>query len=243
MPPLDDPSFPPRTLVLTTRFINLLEVVAAQDGRRITGILRNSEDVLQPAVLALLEESHDGVFAFLAFHPERDRGFAEYVRSGALAGDTGRHMLALYAVDSESAASTISLALGWNAILDHSIDPAAEMVRNLFPAEDVALPGILVIPRFSRPDTALYVAAVHLDDAQEVGLLCQAVFAAAAAAYRQSKNQPERRFTAEFAARLRRARLGYIRTRRRSFFKWLTGAYTLLWRCGADLVAAAGLQA
>ena len=231
--------------MLTLPFINMLEAVLKDpEWESVSGILRNAEEVLQPSVLARLEQSHQGVFAFLAFDWTIDRSFASYLESGALAADTGRSVLALFAATAENVDTTVQLPLRHDDVLylDRSVDPSYELVRGLFNGGDpVVLPGILIIPRFSQPDEAVFVSVAHVGDLHQMAALCRSVFAHAAAAYHRSKENLDLSFTDVLAVQLAKSRIAYARTGQRSLMEWLIRAFNLLWRHRSDLMATAGL--
>jgi len=55
----------------------------------LTGTILASGASLRPEHFSQLEQRHPGVFAFLAFTPQRDPGVVDYLRAGSLPEDAG----------------------------------------------------------------------------------------------------------------------------------------------------------
>lgn len=147
------------TLSLTTA---IREAAAPVWEKRLTGNIQSFEKLPQTSNLALLESSHDGVFAYLDFHPSADAAVVAYVRAGTLSSDSGHNVLTLFTPDScrrrPTPISTTSFR-SWMTI-DSSVDPSYEIVRLLFdPASPPPLPGIVTLP--DRLSAALLSNDVH----------------------------------------------------------------------------------
>lgn len=60
--------------------------------KRFTGNVTDSSKLLSDDNLSKLEQMHDGLFAFIAFHPAADKLVTEYIKAGSLGADSGRHI-------------------------------------------------------------------------------------------------------------------------------------------------------
>jgi hypothetical protein len=218
------------------------EAVAETGLKKLSGNIRSLDELLKPENLAILDERHTGLFAFLAFHPGVDEAVASYVRGGSLASDAGPDTLVLFMLDAEarSAAPLSDNAFGSWLALDTSIHPAYQLVRWLVePKAPPALPGIVFFKRFTQPDEAVYVSLHGLADAKAVGEQLRNVFSIAERSLRSERQS----FAARFAVELQQRKLKYQRSGSTSLREWLVRAYQLAGEHAGDIVSVLGLFA
>lgn len=226
-------------LVLSLTTI-LQEAAADPEWKHLSGNIRSLDDLLKPANWRVLEECHDGMFAFLAFHPAVDSGLVAYVRSGTLASDSGPNILTLFTLDAQArwpTSITNSSFESWLA-LDTSSHPSYEMIRILFEPQTVPpLPGIVFFDSFALETKAVYVNLSDGAEEQAVRTYLREWFALADKAWRDSKTKSADTFANRLSVALQAKNLTYFVTGRTSIREWLVQGMRFVEARGADIVA------
>ncbi len=202
------------------------EAVYAQTGER-----RYQGSVTDPtaffANLDKLTAVFNGMYAFLAFHPGVDKVIPEYVQAGSISSDAGPRILVLFlAAEAFSFPRRVSPQdLGLGVDLDMTSHPAYQFVGWLFPAESrPPLPGLVFFDDPCNIVEAVYVPLTGLADLAAVAQRCRRVFIAAEESHGESDKRPD---LDRFAVALRREKIDYVRSGKRSFkeFMVMTGQW------------------
>jgi hypothetical protein len=212
--------------------------IAADDPfRKASGEVTDWETLYDPANLALLDNEHDGVFAFLAFHPVADGAVAAYVRERTLASDSGVHTMVFFTLDAgERRGGRANRAAGF--VLDDGLHPAYEAVRLLYePAAPPGLPGIVFTPELFGPADVIYVPLTEMDGPAAVRERLREVFVLVEAAWRRGGRDG---FPDALATSLLARQTGYDRRERTSAREWLIKSYQFAVKRGADIVTFIG---
>ena len=146
--------------MLVASVSNLFESIINDDRDNYTGFVQDPAEFLKPHNLAKLDESLEGVFCFLAFHPRHDPAMLDYVCSPKFAADTGSRVLALFTLEEAVLTPQVmskQLEGNWLEIGESNY-PAYEIVGKLFPSvKPPALPGVLCARRLAEPSEPVYV--------------------------------------------------------------------------------------
>jgi hypothetical protein len=212
-------------------------IAAGEPYFKASGAVTDWAALYDPANLALLDNEHDGVFAFLAFHPVADEAVAAYVAERTLASDSGAHTLVFFTLEAEARrGGRANRAAGF--VLDDGLHPAYEAVRLLYePAAPPSLPGIVFTPELFGPADVIFVPLTELDGPAAVRERLREVFALAEAAWRRSGRDG---FPAALATSLLARQTPYDRRERTSAREWLIKGYQVAIKRGADLVTLIG---
>jgi hypothetical protein len=125
--------------------------------------------------------------------------------------------------------------------IDRRIHPSYELVRTLLPELPVALPGIILLERFSQESEPVFVSLSNAGDSKQVLALCRTVFAEATKSFNAARSGNQRSFADTFAQHLRLQNIPYERPGSRSILEWLIAGLQLLHKYRADLLTAAKL--
>jgi hypothetical protein len=230
--------------MLVLSFTTLIEeAIADPNVKKASGNVRSFDDLLRPENLEQLERHHEGLFAFLAFHPEADSTVAEYVRSGTLASDSGPRLLVLFTLDS---AARFPVRLGSNAFqswldLDAEVHPAYQMVRMMFlPGRIPPLPGILFFGSFAVPD-CIYVSLADVTELEPLRQRLREVFSLADHSLRKGGSGGREGWSDALGTQLQKDGIDYVRSTSISPREWLLRGYQFVRDHRGDLVSMLGL--
>jgi hypothetical protein len=225
--------------MITISLAELIEhAIADPDQDNLTGNLEDFMRLLSEENLARFEESHQGVFAFLVFHPSADEHVAEYVRSGTLVSDTGPRIIAFFTLD-EDAMAIPSSPVSDLIEVDGDVHIAYEVTSLLFtPQVPPPLPGVLFTAHVSGTGDAVYVPLGDLADTDGVRSHLRAVFSLADKAWSTSRNRSA--FADRFTRALASEKIVYMRSDRRSMGEWMTKSYRRIVDRGLELMAVLG---
>jgi hypothetical protein len=218
------------------------EAIAKEDVDKLSGNVSSFDKLVRKESLELLEKKHEGLFAYLAFHPKADQPVADYVKNGTLASDSGPNILVLFTLDAEAkwAAPMSSDAFDSWLDLDNSVHPSYELIRIMFAQTVVPpLPGIVFFDCFTKEREPVYVSLQGLSDPAQVKEVMRTVFSLADYAYRSSRERGS--FAEGFGVELQKKRIGYQKAGRKSMMEWLVKAYQVVWDHKGDIVSVVGL--
>ena len=192
--------------------------------KRFTGNVTDSSKLLSDDNLSKLEQMHDGLFAFIAFHPAADKLVTEYIKAGSLGADSGRHIFVLFTLDGNAHKPQ---RIDKNAFEDRiEIDdgeyPAYELVRGLFPNEAVELPGILFIQKFSKPSEPVLVSFRGQKTLEDLTALARQIFETGTSVY---LNGAQGDFPEKFSIAMARKTIPYKRGGSTSMREWMVKAF------------------
>lgn len=201
--------------------------IASRAMHNIGGHVERLDALLTEESLRKLEEHHDGVFAFFAFHPKADSGVAEYLTGGSFAADAGPHVFAFFTMEgSLQMPRQLTLSALASMTIESGDVPAYRAVRQLFPADVIPpLPGIVFLQRFTGQSEPVFVS-LRADDGAVREKARQALNLAAAA-WVEIKKDGGGDFATMLAAKLAREGIPYERIGRRSMREWLAAAYRI----------------
>jgi hypothetical protein len=215
------------------------EAAADQNIKKLSGNIQSFADLVKPENLALLEKSHQGAFAFLAFYPAADAAITSYVHAGTLASDSGRHILALFTLDEEARWPTpvTPESFGSWLTLDAAVHPAYELVRLLFePTAPPPLPGIAFFDTFTAETHVVYATLAGLADAGAARQSLRQLFGLAERVWQEAQRKPRGAFADRLGAALAKDGLPYVRTGRISMREWLVKSMRFLEEHASDIV-------
>ena len=204
-----------------------------------SGNVQSFKELFKKENIMLLEEKHDGLFAYLAFHPDVDRPIVDYIQAGSLSDDSGEQMLVFFTLKTKAHTPkqlTSSSMTNWLQV-DNAVHPAYQVIRMLFPDEAVALPGIAIFDQFSKPDrAAVYVSLQGLEDADKVRASLRTIFALANKSLKDTKANGKS-FEDEFAVLLKKNKIAYNKSGKKTLLEWFIGAYQYIDANKGDLVS------
>ncbi len=226
--------------MLAISLMTQIEEAVAGGTKQLSGNIASLDRLLSPESLRILEERHDGLFAFLAFHPGVDKSIAKYVREGTLSSDSGPKIMTLFVLDKKARRATTvneqSLA-EVGVELDTTVHPAYEVVRFLFESKvPPPLPGIAFFERFTTESDVVYVSLQGLKEVGEIHGRLGSLFNLAERAF-QSSQETDHAFADELAYRVEMAKLTVYRTGRTSVRQWLVRSVQFIGRYGKDIVS------
>lgn len=212
--------------MLVQSIVNVVEAAAANRlFQRAAGNVQDFDALFTPQNLTALEKQHNGVFAFVAFHPELDAAIAEYLRSGSLADDSGPHVLALFMLNTP-AHTPIDLTAVDGSRFMSLLEPARSstaLVRDLFPDVELPqLPALVFLERLSGAAEPVAVSLDGLSKAADVRTRCARICDLAGRAY--TRSLAEGAFATLFATALAGGGLTYRRGGTTSAGEWLIKA-------------------
>lgn len=133
----------------------MLESLAAAEGvKNFSGTLTDPEALLKSDVLERLDRDHAGAFGIFLFDPAVDREIGAYLDAGALDYDAGTSLMVLFERSRSAGQARESAATGIRVAAEN---PTTAFARALFPTTRLVLPGIVFLPRMSRPGEAIYI--------------------------------------------------------------------------------------
>ncbi len=214
---------------------------AAADPRlkKISGNINSFDKLLEPESLTLLEKSHNGPFAFLAFHPAVDSAVVSYIKGGTLPSDSGRDILVLFSLDAQArwATAITSESFGNWLSVDSSVHPSYELLRFLFdPEPPPPLPGIVFFSTFTAEAEVVYVNFPTVSGEAEARSFFRNLFSLVDKIWRDSAGKPSDAFTDRLAAALLKEQIEYVRTGRVSMREWLVKSMNFLVQHKSDIV-------
>jgi hypothetical protein len=210
--------------VLVIAVSSLLEeaVVGLEGTRNLSGNVGDIAALLRdPASVEALEDAHGGYLAYLAFDPAADGAVTDYLAAGSLPADSGPDALVLFTLQRSAGSGPVDYAdlIGVPVQVEYAVLPARVVLRDTFPGDPPALPGLLVLPRLADAEHALYVPLGDATTAAEVRLRLRRVFALADESWADVRGDRDR-LVASLGSRLTRARVPYLRGGRRSSSEW-----------------------
>lgn len=216
-------------------FSKLLQEIMRDNVRYASGGIRKLDDLLNPGNLSKLQDRHNGIFCFLAFHPKTDAIVGEYIENGSLASDAGKEILVLFVVNSlmSSPSPIIKEKLDFIEI-DEEIHPAYDAIKYLFPSSNVSLPGIVFFDSFSEPKDTIYVPLTEAVTVEDVSTSCRKIFSIARNSFNFNSME---NFGDNFAYNLKIKNCTYERSQRISSREWLLGLYKSIYKHRADIVS------
>jgi hypothetical protein len=207
-----------------------------QPTKNASGILSTTEGLMKSGVPATFRDFHDGIYAFLAFHPILHKEFTEYIASGAASSETGKSVLVLFLAPREYGTATRidEAALTVGVELDLTTWGAYELVRSALPVDKRRLlPGILLFDADLARHSIIYVPYSGGESSRDVSHFCQTIFGIAEACFLGSVPSPDR--YDELSQQLQRLGIDYVRSAQTSFAEWIIGAYRSVINARQDL--------
>jgi hypothetical protein len=193
-------------------FASLLEHAASdKQVKKIGGTVDSWDALLRDDVWKSFDESHEGAYAFLAFHPGIDQTIASYLRAGSLGSDSGSRILVLFTLDKKARwplAPERAFPSAVKAVDDSHA--SYELVRAAIAKRPLSpFPGVLFFARVYTRSEPVFVSVNPSSSAGEVAVFMRQLFSIAEVAL--SKATPESTFASNLAAEL--AKKGYTYTR------------------------------
>jgi hypothetical protein len=132
---------------------------AESKTRNLSGAIKSTEEFLDD--LISLQDEHDGIYAFLAYHPTSDKYVNDYISDDTLGSDAGRKIIALY-LDQPALTPLVMPEMedkkNNSVILDSNLNPAYELAARFFLDEvHPSLPGIIFLSELANPISSIYV--------------------------------------------------------------------------------------
>lgn len=208
--------------------------------KNFTGNVMSYESLFNEDNIKKLEEYHQGVFAFLAFHPTRDEAVVDYIKQETLTSDSGPTILVMFIChDNRKFARKISKTdlEGWIEI-DQELHPSYEVIRKIFlPNQVPPIPGIVFFERLSAISKPVYVTLGDCKEGSEVGLRLGKVFSFADAVYRNDNRDD---FPITFSEALLKEKIEYFRPGPLSVAEWLIQTYRNVMHYKSEIMTAIG---
>ncbi len=225
---------------MTTQAISIARIIEELAYQKETfkqsiGSFRSTEDLLDSA--ELLEDSHPGLFGFLAFHAKHDVAVRAYLEGQSICDDAGKKIMVLILSSSPCsfAENLTGAMLVGDVMVNYPSHPAYELVERMFPdGERPILPGLLLFDSLSRVSTALYVPLSQAETAAAVGEICRKVFVFADQAFILGD---ARGWADRLAARLTSERISHRRNSNIGAREWLAIALKQSTAVGTTIVA------
>lgn len=219
---------------------NIVEAAVADRSRQnIGGYIKDIDKLFCKDNLRMLEESHKGIFAFLAFHPKSDSAIIKYLQKGSLGFDSGNTILVMFALG--EAANTPQPIneesfKTW-LIVDQQSCSSYEIVRRLFEKSPPPLPGIVFIDKLSELTEPVFVSFEGKETADEVKSFARKVFHIAEQSYNEYLEEQDGEFAAKFCVRLAQKEIEYYRALEKSILEWIIYAFNLVKKNSESLVS------
>jgi len=218
-------------------FRSVVESAAQGDSKNFTGTVTDFESLTKQETLEQLDRQHQGVFAFLAFHPIADEQVRKYVDSGSLPADSGRKILVLFTVDENATwggSTPVMEVPGFEfETADH---PAYQMIRDLYEGKvPPSLPGILIFESFVHTTGTVYISLEGLDETQVRSRL-RKIFELAGHVYDSGALE----FAGAFGVALTQNKIAYLRSEPGTLSEWLAKAWRLAWEKKKEIVTMVG---
>jgi len=218
------------------------EAIADENIKNLSGNVSSFDKLLRKESLALLEKKHNGLFAYLAFHPGSDKNITEYIRQGSLSSDSGTNILVLFTLDAEAKWATpiSSQTFGSWIDIDSAIHPSYELIRIMFSKTTIPpLPGIVFFERFSTERDPVYVSLQGITTSEQTRDLLRTSFSLANNAFKSSREKGD--FADIFSIELQKKKIAHQKAGKISMSEWLVKAYQVVWNNKGDIVSAVGL--
>jgi hypothetical protein len=235
-----DPADQEGSGVLVLSLSTVIQEAASDPNlKKISGNINSFDKLLAPESLALLEKSHNGVFAFLAFHPAVDSTIVSYIKGGTLPSDSGRDILVLFSLDAQARWATAITSESFSDWLtvDLSVHPSYELLRFLFdPERPPPLPGIVFFSAFTGEAEVVYVKFPLISSEAEARSFFRNLFSLVDKVWHSSAGKPSDAFTDRLAAALSKEKFEYAKTGRVSMREWLVKSMNFLAQQNSDIV-------
>ncbi|MFB8415293.1 hypothetical protein ACFC63_07225 [Streptomyces albidoflavus] len=229
------------TPLLVLSIVGLMEQASrTNDNQNLVGDIRDLDQLLARGVLERLQETYK-VVAFLAFDPRVDTSVVDYVRSGALADDSGPDSLVLFALDGSASTPRAIDAGAFEAwlSLEQSTSISHQLVRTLFEPEDVpVLPGLAFFHGAVDDGEVVWVPLGGLETPDRVRDRVQTAVNYAVSAHRAGGLE---KYPHRLRLKLQGAGIPFIGTGRASFREWLRYSLAAVREKSGEIVAAIGL--
>lgn len=140
--------------------------------RNATGNIKNLDKLFTPQNLLALDNSFDGFYAFIVFHPKINTNVLKYIEEGGLEADTGNSIMALFSTEVQvygTQTFDTSLFNGWIEIQEQEFI-VYEIVKSFFPRDSpkIQFPGIMFIDRLSTMSNIIYVSLPKIKELDEL---------------------------------------------------------------------------
>jgi hypothetical protein len=207
--------------------------VAEANTKHLTGEVLDFSALTKQETLEQLDKQHQGIFAFLAFHPIADDQVRRYVDSGSVPDDSGAQVLVLFTVDEDVTWGGQKPSIRVPGIeIQYGDHPAYQIVRQLYEGKIApSLPGILLFESFVHTTGTVYVSLGSLDESQIRNRL-RKLFELAAHVYESGPLE----FAGALGVALTQNKIPYLRSEPGSLSEWLAKAWRLAWEHKKDIV-------
>jgi hypothetical protein len=217
-------------LSFTTIIRAAIEKSKNKQFESISGTIETLDFLLNKENLDFLEKSHDGLFSFLAFHPEVDQLIFNYLQTESLSTDSGNNILVLFFSKKEfflpRKIDTQDLEIG--ITISRFIHPAYQAVEMLFsPQIRVELPGLIFFDRLMDIRESIYIPLQGLESVSQVADRCRKIFSIAHNTLIKSQTK-DRKFFNEFSLELLNEKINYKRSQNSCFREWLIKSYHII---------------
>jgi hypothetical protein len=193
--------------------------------------------------LEQLERWHDGVFAFLAFHPKGDKPIVDYLLEGTLADDSGQRVLVFFTLNCDArwpkpiCPSDFGDWIG----VEQSSDVSHQIIALLFKDQTAPpLPGILFFERFSITEP-VFASLAGLHETSRIRETIRLLCSVADRCSRDNGDERSGRFADHLSRCLALQDREYARANGKSWQEWCIAVFQRLWKSRQDLVSAASL--
>ena len=223
------------------RVISLTRVVESavaelKDSKNFIGELLDSDDIFSKSNIEALDASHEGLFVFLAFHPQHDEQIYDALISERLTTYSGSKILVLFTTDTVARIPKQLSGIGADWLeLSSSDYPAYQIARELFKADKTPqLPGLIFIERLAGKE-AVFVP-LRLGQAHDFQQTTDAAFRIAVDAMELSRDSSNN-FANTFCKQLAMQNIDYETTHSPSITEWLFNAYNYVRKHSGDIVS------
>lgn len=227
--------------MIVQSLVNLVEATKADPAKKnLSGNISDLKELMTHENLIRLEKAHEGIFAFMAFHPGADKALTEYIGLGSLASDAGDYVLALFTLGTSAyRPRKIDFRLLESTVaIDHGEHPAYDLVRFLFPKDlPPRLPGILFIEKFSSLTEPVFVSLEKSVAVADVVARVRLLFEMATRSYVKTKEDGSIDFVHDFSTRLAAGKIDYRRGEAASMTEWLIKGYYRVRQNLGDIVS------
>jgi len=213
--------------MLVLSFRSTLEsALTDPDVRHGAGNIRDIEELLTEETFRRMEEVHEGVFAYLAFHPVGDPAVTRYLLDGTLADDAGPKVLVLFVGEREASwPKPLASADFEGAVeVEQGAHPSRYLLDILSRSRSLPLPGLVFFEHF-RASEPIHLSLEGLGDAAAVRASIREGCLLAQDAWRRTRHPGGEGFADALSLAFLKQELPYTRVGSTSLSEWFVRGY------------------